>query len=219
MKISERTMTLLNNFATISPSITLQPGKKLRTLSDSGTVIAVADIEEDFPENFAILDLGKLLSVMKLKQLKNCELTFDKNKLTLVGGEVTQSFWASRDELLTVPQDDIPLSGVTFQAEIKAETLSEFTRACSALGHKTALLKNLNGRALLVGTTHDLDNSNDYQVDLGETELSDSISMVDTANLKMVDGNYIVKASADDEIIVIESKDGQLRYIVGMMVA
>ncbi|AIM51751.1 sliding clamp DNA polymerase accessory domain protein, partial [Dickeya phage phiDP23.1] len=58
--LSERTLQLLANFETINPSIVLTPGKMLRSINDSSTVIAVAQIEEEFPFEFPILDLTKL---------------------------------------------------------------------------------------------------------------------------------------------------------------
>ena len=41
MKFSERTLTVLKNFATINPSIVFNPGKTLRTISPTKTVMAI----------------------------------------------------------------------------------------------------------------------------------------------------------------------------------
>lgn len=218
IKISDRTVTLLNNFASISPSIILQPGKKLRTISDAGTVIAIATIEEEFPHEFALVDLGKLLSVMKLKNLKCSNIEFGADKLTLVGENTTLDFWRSDVELVAIPADGIDLGVVSFSAAIAHETLSDFIRACGVLGHKVACLENRKGRSLLIGTTSELTHSNDYTVDLGETTLPDSKLMLDVSNMKMVEGNYIISASVEDELAVFESKDGNIKYMIGMMV-
>lgn len=216
-KLSARTLSLLSNFASISPSIVLQPGKVLRTVSDSFTIIAMADIEEDFPIEFPILDVTKLLAVLKLKNFKECELEFEEKKLSLKGDKVSLTYWASAKELTTPPPSDIVLENICFQAEIKAEELTEFTRACSVLGHKTANLKIVGGKTFIVGTTPELgEGSNDYCSELGESELADCVFALDVSNMKMIDGNYIIKASTETQVASFESQDGTLKYYVGM---
>lgn len=215
IKLSQRTLNLLQNFASISPSIVLQPGKKLRVVSDAGTIIASADIEEDFPNEFPVLDITKLLSILKVKSFKDCQLEFTDKKITLKGEHTELAFWASAKELTTIPEQDIVLPSINFQAEVSADTLDEFIRISSVLSHKTAKLVAESGKTYLVATTPELENSNDFRVELGETSLPDSVMPLDVFNMKMMSSGYIIKTCAEQELASFESTDGSLKYFVG----
>lgn len=214
--LSDRTLQLLGNFETISPSIVLTPGKKLRTVNDSNTVIAIADIEEEFPFEFPILDLTKLLAIHRLPGFKNGKMDFGQDHLLLKGENSQLQFWRSAKELTTVPSDEIELTNIDFEASVTPEKMKELTRACSTLGHKTVRLVAENGKTRLVGTTTSIDNSNDYTVELGETTLPDFATPVDVVNLKMIEGNYIVRACAELQLIHFQSVDGTINYYVGI---
>ncbi|AVO22950.1 sliding clamp DNA polymerase accessory protein [Erwinia phage vB_EamM-Bue1] len=214
--LTPRTLSILQNFSGVCPSIVLQPGKKLRVVSDSATVIAMADIEEDFPSEFPVLDITKLLAILKLKSFKECKLEFTDKKITLNGDKVELAFWASAKELTAPPPEDLILDDVNFQAEVTADTLDEFIRVCNVLSHKTAKLVNKNGKTYLTGTTAELENSNDYVVELGETTLGDCSFPLDVSNLKMMSSGYIIKACEEMQVASFESSDASLKYFVGL---
>ncbi|WPJ72027.1 DNA polymerase clamp [Salmonella phage CRW-SP2] len=216
--LSDRTIQLLSNFETICPSITLEPGKKLKTVNDSNTVIAIADIDEDFPFDFPILDLTKLLAIQRLPSFKGGKISFGQDAIVLQGDKSELKFWKSAKDLVQIPQDSIPLEKICFESSVTPEQMKELTRACSTLGHKTVKLVAKDGQTSLVGTTVDLDNSNDYTVHLGETTLPDCQLPIDVANMKMIEGHYIIRADAELQLVNFQSKDGTINYYVGQQI-
>jgi len=66
MKLSEQTLKILKNYATINPSILLKEGNLLTTKSIISTIGAEATIEEEFPIEFALYDLVEFLNTLKL---------------------------------------------------------------------------------------------------------------------------------------------------------
>ena len=62
MKLSEKTFTLLKNFATINNSVLVKQGSKLRTISIAKNILAEATVNEEFPRDFAIYDLNQFLN-------------------------------------------------------------------------------------------------------------------------------------------------------------
>ena len=68
MKLSDRTINLLKNFATINQSILFKQGKSLRTISVMKNILAEANIDEDFPQEFGVYDLSQLLNSLGLFQ-------------------------------------------------------------------------------------------------------------------------------------------------------
>lgn len=216
--LSERTLQLLANFETINPSIVLTPGKMLRSINDSSTVIAVAQIEEDFPFEFPILDLTKLLAIQRLPSFKSGKAEFHEDYIHLKGENSQLQFWRSAKELTVVPADGIDLGSVEFEAAITPEKMKELTRACSTLGHKTVRLVASAGKTRLVATTTTLDNSNDYTVELGETTLNDFVMALDVSNLKMIEGNYTIRADSELQMVNFQSTDGTINYFVGAQI-
>lgn len=214
--LSERTLQLLGNFETICPSIVLTPDKKLRTVNDACNVIAVAEIEEEFPFEFPILDLTKLLAIHRLPGFKNGKIDFSEDHLLLKGENSQLQFWRSAKELTVVPNNDIPMDNINFEASVTPEKMKELIRACSTLGHKTVRLVAKGGKTFLVGTTTTIDNSNNYTVELGETTLPDFSMPVDVVNLKMIEGNYTIRASAELQLVNFQSADATINYYIGM---
>jgi hypothetical protein len=66
MKTTSRTIQILKNFSTINPAIVFKPGQVLRTMSPLKTVLAQANVVEQFDSEFAIMDLSRFLSVLSL---------------------------------------------------------------------------------------------------------------------------------------------------------
>ena len=66
MKLSEQTVSLLKNFASINQNLQFKSGNKLSTISAQKNILVNAEIPETFPSDFAIYDLNKMLGVMNL---------------------------------------------------------------------------------------------------------------------------------------------------------
>lgn len=66
MKLSEQTIKILKNFSGINPSILLRAGSLMSTQSIVGDTVAEANIEEEFPIEFALYDLQEFLNTLKL---------------------------------------------------------------------------------------------------------------------------------------------------------
>ncbi|AUR97721.1 hypothetical protein NVP1244A_019 [Vibrio phage 1.244.A._10N.261.54.C3] len=220
--LSERTKALLSNFSKIHPSILLEEGNVLRIGDETGSIYAQAEIEESIPMEFPIFQTTGLLSVLNLGAFKECELEFhDENpdeelvkKILVKGSGSTVDYWASSDALVDLPPQEPPVEEVDYSIELSSEGLSDFKKACAALGLDTAVLKNVGGRAYLSGTNPELDNSNDYTIDMGATKKDDCEIAVKVENLKVLPGNYTVEG-VTDMLVRFTSTDKALKYFIG----
>ena len=61
MKLSNETLNVLKNFATINEGMQFKQGKKLKTISQTKAVMAEASIADEFPETFCVYDLNQFL--------------------------------------------------------------------------------------------------------------------------------------------------------------
>ncbi|CAL9956863.1 DNA polymerase processivity factor [Vibrio phage D528] len=222
VKLSERTKSLLSNFSKIHPSILLEEGTLLRIGDETGSIYAQAEIEETLPMEFPIFQTSGLLSVLNLGAFKECELEFHEEnpdadevkKILVKGSGSSVDYWASSESLVDLPPEEPPVEDVDYSIELSAEGLSDFKKACAALGLDTAVLKNLDGRAYLTGTNPELDNSNDYHVDMGKTDKADCEIAIKVENIKVLPGSYKVEG-VNDMLVRFTSTDGALKYFIG----
>ena len=66
MKISSETLNILKSYTTINPSIYVEPGSIIKTISPQKTIVASAEVDDVFDSNFGIYDLNQFLSVTTL---------------------------------------------------------------------------------------------------------------------------------------------------------
>ena len=118
MELSEKTITVLKNFANINPSLVIRKGNKLRTVSPQKTILGEAVIEEEFPQDFAIYELNRLLGVLSLFQ--DPDLFFNEHYITIKSG-ATQSkyFFADPEMVFSPPDKPIPVDNVIAEFTFK----------------------------------------------------------------------------------------------------
>ena len=75
MNLSEQTLSILKNISTINQNLLVKKGKVLNTMSAMINIVAKAEVEEEFPVDFAIYDLNEFLSCMSL--FEKPQLTFN----------------------------------------------------------------------------------------------------------------------------------------------
>ena len=81
LKLSRTTLSILKNLAGINSNLLIKPGNVIKTVSPSKTLFVEAQVEEDFPVEVAIWDLGQFLGVVILFQYPDFE--FDDTCVTV----------------------------------------------------------------------------------------------------------------------------------------
>lgn len=66
MKLSQSTLAILKNFATINQGLIIRPGNILATISKARSVVGFAEIAEEFPVECQIYDVSKFLQVLSV---------------------------------------------------------------------------------------------------------------------------------------------------------
>jgi hypothetical protein len=64
MKLSQETIAILKNFATINQGVFFKEGNTISTMSPQKNILVDAKISETIPQNFGIYDLNNFLSVI-----------------------------------------------------------------------------------------------------------------------------------------------------------
>ena len=84
MKLSNETVTVLKNFSTINQNLVIKAGSKLSTMSAMKNIVASADVQEDFPQDFAIYDLNEFLAALSL--FEKIDLDFKDDFVVITEG-------------------------------------------------------------------------------------------------------------------------------------
>lgn len=197
MELSEATIQLLKNFASINSNIVIKQGNVLKTISEAKNVLASAVMLEDMPKDFGIYDLNQFLNVLGLVDVPR--LKFEDNFVTIGDstGRTTIQYFYSDMDMLTSPSKDITMPSVDVKFVLDNETLNKIKRAASALDHTALAISNNSGVVRLSVIDPENTTSNTFSIDVdGDLPEEDFKLIVNIANLKMLPGNYEVELSS-----------------------
>jgi hypothetical protein len=194
MKLSNETLTVLKNFSTINQGIQFKQGKKLTTVSSSKTVLAQANLNDEFPQEFCIYDLNQFLSVYNLN--KDSELDFTKSDVVFKSGKKKTNYRMTAPDMIVVPPNkEITLPSVDCEFTLSAEDYDSIMKAASVLSSPHITIKS-DGESVEIITSDASDNSahtNSTEVGAGN---GNKFSIVfKTENIKLIPGSYDVKIS------------------------
>lgn len=197
MKLSAKTIAILNNFASINPSILVKPGSTLRTISPQKTVMAKAEVDETFDREFAIYDLKQFLSALAL--FKDPEIHFEESHLKIKDGRNGLKFYYAAPELVAAPPEkEIKLPSRDVEFELTEDKLASVFKALGALAVPEVVIEGVKGEPVLVSSV-DTKNKTSNRFDIAvedATADSDFRVVFKSENLKLIPGSYDVAVSS-----------------------
>ena len=147
MKLSEKTLTILSNFANINQSIKFK-GNQIKTLSGdiskkSIQAIAMASIDENIDEDVAIYNLPEFLGLLKLYNDSEYSMTFNSKDVVIKSDKWTTKFNYCNPEIIS----DVPLIStdafeVLVEFDMTKGLISEIKKICGALTLSGFYFKN-----------------------------------------------------------------------------
>ena len=208
MRLSEQTVSLLKNFASMNQNLQFKAGNKLSTISAQKNILVNAEIPESFPSDFAVYDLNKFLGVLSLFQDPTLEIG---EKRMNVSGKVNYVF--ADPSMILVPPD----KGLAFPEPEVSFTLTnaDFTqviKAASLLGLPHICVVG-NGTEITLEAT-DVNNSasDDYKTEVGTT--NETFNLVfKIENLKLYTGDYNVELTSQG-ISKFSHTSSNLQYFI-----
>ena len=198
MKISNDTLAVLQNFATINNGIQVKPGNNLKTISPNKTLLGLATIGETFDVPFCIYDLSQFLGTLSL--FDSPDLEFGENSLEIVEGVTRLRYvYADPNTIITVPDKRLECDGdIIF--ELPKVKLDKLQKAANVLGLPNLVITIDDAREYLIAVATDVKNStsNNFRVNLdGEIPSGVSFKMVlKFDNLKLIPDDYRVRISS-----------------------
>ena len=194
MKLSDNTISILKNFASINQSILVKKGSKLRTISVMQNILAEADVGEDFPKDFAIYDLNQFLNGISLHQDPDLDFSNDSHLIIREGKRRVKYFFADPEVIVSPPEKNIelPTEDVCFQLE--HSQLDKLLKAAAVYQLPDLSAVGEAGVVKLVVRDKKNDTSNEFQVVVGETDAEFTFNFK-VENIKIIPGTYNVVIS------------------------
>ena len=195
MKLSDNTLAVLKNFAGINNSILVKKGTQLRTMSVAKNILAEAEIPEDFPRDVAIYDLNQFLNGLSLHQDPNLDFTEDSHITIKEGRRRVKYFYADPQVIIAPPDKEInlPTQEVCFQLE--SSSLEKLVKAAAVYQLPDLSVVGENGEITMVVRDKKNDTSNEYAVNVGETDKEFEFNFK-MENIKIIPGAYDVVISS-----------------------
>ena len=195
MKLSDKTINLLKNFSDINQSILFKKGNKLRTISVMKNIMAEAEIQEDFPKDFAIYDLTQFLRGVFLHNQPELDFANDGHVVIREGKTRSKYFFADPSVIVVPPEKSLTLPTMDVEFELAAEQLEKIRKAVLAFQLPDLSVIGEAGVVKLVVHDKKNDTSNDFQVLVGETD-GEFCFHFKVENIKVIPGDYKVTISS-----------------------
>ena len=199
MKLSRHTLNMLKNFSDINMSIEIKKGNILRTVSVQKNILAQAELEEEFPQDFAIYELNRFLGAVSL--FNDPEFQFNGKSANI--GTNTHSVdyvYCDPSMIVTPPENNITFPDPEVKFTLSQDALSQIMKASNVLGTPEIAVEGVPAPADSIRIKA-LDVNNDstdtFKIVLDESHSGDKFRFVfKTENMKMIPGNYDVEISS-----------------------
>ena len=195
MKLSEKTLTVLKNFAGINNSILVKEGNQLRTISVAKNILAEADIDEEFPRQFGVYDLNQFLNGLSLHQDPDLDFTEESYLNIREGKRRVKYFFADPQVIISPPDKQITLPSEDVHFQLESTSLEKILKAAAIYQLPDLCVVGEAGVVKLVVRDKKNDTSNSYAVDVGETDKEFSFNFK-VENIKIIPGAYDVVVSS-----------------------
>jgi len=215
MKLSEHTVEVLKNFATINQNLVIKEGNTLTTMSAMKNIVAKAEVSESFEREVAIYDLNEFLASLSL--FKSPVLEFDESFVTIKEENTTTSlkYFYSDPSVVTTPSKTIKMPSKEVTFALKGEDLTKLKRAAGVIGAPDLVLEKKDTGSFLTVKDKKNDTANTFSLDVTTTSEGNFNCFFTVENLKVMDGNYDVEISSKN-ISHLSSSNKDVEYWVAL---
>ena len=194
MNLSDKTLTILKNFAGINNSILVKEGNQLRTISIAKNILAEAQIDEDFPREFGIYDLNQFLNGLGLHQDPDLDFSPESYISIKEGQRRVKYFYADPNVIVAPPEKEITLPSEDVHFQLESLSLEKLLKAAGVYQLPDLSAVGEAGVVKLVVRDKKNDTSNEFAVVVGETDKEFSFNFK-VENIKIIPGAYDVVVS------------------------
>ena len=217
MKLSEHTVDVLKNFASINQNLVIKEGSTLTTMSTMKNIVAKAEVEESFDKEVAIYDLNEFLASISL--FTNPVLEFNEGFVTIKeenNPKNSLKYFYSDPSVVTSPNKTITMPSKEVSFKLNGENLNKLKRAAGVIQAPDLVLEKKNTDVFLTVKDKKNDTANTFSIDVDTVaDGSDFKFFFKVENLKLMDGDYDVDISSKN-ISHLASSNKDVEYWVAL---
>ncbi len=217
MKLSEHTVDVLKNFASINQNLVIKEGSTLTTMYAMKNIVAKAEVEESFDKEVAIYDLNEFLASISL--FTNPVLEFNEGFVTIKeenNPKNSLKYFYSDPSVVTSPNKTITMPSKEVSFKLNGENLNKLKRAAGVIQAPDLVLEKNNTDVFLTVKDKKNDTANTFSIDVDTVaDGSDFKFFFKVENLKLMDGDYDVDISSKN-ISHLASSNKDVEYWVAL---
>ena len=213
MKLSENTINIFKNFASINPSLLVNAGNVITTMSVNKSIYAMANVEETFTNKFAIYEMSKFLGVISL--FKDPEFSFGDKQVKIESGRQSVNYTYADPSMIVAPD---PNKSITFpdadvEFSISHDELQRVVRATSVLQLPDIAVIG-DGQKITITATNSKNPTTDiFGIQVGDIDKSFAMYFDVSDIIKLISADYNVKISSKG---LSQWKSNNVLYYVAM---
>ena len=196
MKLSESTINVLKNFATINAGMQFKEGSVVRTINKGQNVLGKATIKESFEKDFVIYDLNRFLSLYSSLNDPEIVVNADSNNITIKSGTSKTTYGLADESMIVAPPaKELKIENAEVNFRLTKEDMSQVLKLSGILGLPNIAVIG-DGTSISISAL-DVKNadSDDFSIKVGQTSANFRMIFV-TENFKMIPGTYDVSISS-----------------------
>lgn len=216
MELSQDTLSVLKNFASINSNLVVSEGNTVQTISEAKNILARVSVAEEFPQEFGVYDLNEFLGVLNL--VDTPRLKFGDSHVIVAdsSGRSKVKYFFSDKEMLTSPTKEVKMPDTDVSFTLDNDTLNRVKRAAAALGHNELTVSGDKTNVVLTVTSKENSTANTFSIDVNGSSNVDKYNFVfNISNLKILPGTYDVEISSK-LISQFSNKENSLRYWIAL---
>lgn len=194
MKLSNETIELLKNFAMLNSNMLILEGSTQMTRTGNKTVCVVADFPQEFPKEFGVYELPKLLGAIKLFDTPELDFNSKQNAVVIKDEKAKFSFYGTHKDMLAYPDKGAPKypEPADYSFVVPKDVLAKL----KSVGLPHIVFESVDG-VLKINTSDFSDKSSNVYEHILESEsgLDDFQVHFKSEHLQMINGEYFVEVS------------------------
>ncbi len=215
MKLSNNTISVLKNFASINQNLVIKEGNEITTMSAMKNIVAKAEVEETFTKEVAIYDLNEFLAALSL--FTNPILTFNDGFVMITEENSNKGtslkYFYSDPSVVTSPSKTITMPSTEVTFRLSDADLNKVQKAAGVIGAPDLVLEKIDNRTQLTVKDKKNDTANNYSIDIDVKSEGKYNFYFKTENLKVLPGTYDVEISSKN---ISHFKNGKTEYWIAL---
>lgn len=196
MKLNPNTLKVLKNFARISPHFSFKKGNKISTWSKTKQILAIATLDQELDQEFAVHDLSRFLSALSLIDGEP-EIIKGGNVVKIGDGVKFVDYTPSDPGMLLIPPDREPRfsnEGVIL-ISVSDDNIKSVLKTADVLSLRDIIIEGKDGQISLSSTNLDNPSSDEGGVSLSSSNEKEFKAIFSREDMIFLPGNYKVEIS------------------------